>query len=94
MKLTVVCLLVTFACILAAPTPKGDDPPPKPKGEAKGPLQRMFGMFTGMPKNMLKMTEKMVGAIPFMGMFPKFMEGGIDIGEGFAKGMDKMIKRN
>lgn len=90
MKLCIVCLLVALVCVSAVPLPEEKAAPKK--GPSMGPMQRMFDMFTGMPKNMIKMADKMVGNIPYMNMFPKFMEGGLDVGEGFAKGMDKVMK--
>lgn len=100
MKLIIVCLVVLFACVLASPLPEdqGKEEAPKaapkaaPKGQRKGLMQSMFDMFTGIPKKMLSVTDRMVGKIPFMGMFPKMMESGLDVGEGVAKGMDRMMQ--
>lgn len=80
MKLRILCLFVTFACVLAAPAPRPD-----------GPMESVFKMLSGLPQSMISEANRMLGRIPVVNTIPRLMQGGMNIGESIAENMDYMM---
>lgn len=81
MKLSIACLLVAFACVMAIPMPQEE-------GKREGTMERMYDMFTGFPKAMLNMGEGLMGGNPFVKMMTQGMKNMMDMGKNIAKNMD------
>lgn len=84
MKLCISCLLVTFAWVLAAPSPA---PAPRPDG----PMETMFNFLAGIPQAMVSQTNNLLRCIPFLNMIPRVMQSGLNIGENIAENMDYIL---
>lgn len=95
MKLCIVCLLIAFACVMAAPIPDSkEESKVESKGlfESKGLLERLVAGPANFMKNVITMGENMIspftGGNPFIKMMSGSMKGMIDMGENMAKIMD------
>lgn len=79
MKLYVLCIFATLACVSGMPAPQS------------GPLETMFNMGAMFPEMMLNQVKGFTGNIPIASMGPAIGQQMIDAGRTMASSVDKSL---